>query len=150
MVIFYIIYITTLFIHYQSATTRVAAEDCVIGRQRIPKGLIIQAHMAAIHRDPDLWGPEDPDDFLPERYRRMVDDLLKQWSFFNLHLSWPLEGVKIFIRFLISFLIIIFIINPYHDYQSIHLVLSMLHSIILITICIVLTHRLSLPSSFLY
>lgn len=52
----------------QIATTRVAAEDCVIGRQRIPKGLIIQAHMAAIHRDPDLWGPEDPDDFLPERF----------------------------------------------------------------------------------
>lgn len=31
-------------------------------------GCIIQADVHAIHRNADLWGPEDPNEFIPERH----------------------------------------------------------------------------------
>ena len=34
----------------------------------IQPGTAIKAHMEAVHRDPELWGPEDPELYVPERY----------------------------------------------------------------------------------
>lgn len=34
----------------------------------LPIGSIIQADILSIHFNPDLWGPEDPHEFIPERH----------------------------------------------------------------------------------
>ena len=47
--------------------TRKATEDCEVSNLRIPRGMGVQINMEAVHHDPDLWGPEDPNDFVPER-----------------------------------------------------------------------------------
>ncbi len=43
------------------------AEDTEACGYRIPRGAKVQVNTAAIHLDPELWGPEDPEEFVPER-----------------------------------------------------------------------------------
>ncbi|CAF3403278.1 unnamed protein product [Rotaria sp. Silwood2] len=48
------------------------ARECnattIICGHKIEKGSIIQPDVFSIHYNPDLWGPEDPNLFIPERH----------------------------------------------------------------------------------
>ena len=46
---------------------RLCSESCVIKGLHIPKGVVIQLYSQGVHMDPDVWGPEDPKEFIPER-----------------------------------------------------------------------------------
>ncbi len=48
--------------------SRVCHEDTVIKGIHIRAGMVVQMDVLAVHRDPESWGPEDPELFLPERY----------------------------------------------------------------------------------
>ena len=50
------------------ATSRECNTTSVICGHTIEEGSVIQADMYTIHYDPDLWGPEDPNKFIPERH----------------------------------------------------------------------------------
>lgn len=50
------------------ATSRECNTTSVICGHTIEAGSVIQADMYTIHYDPDLWGPEDPNKFIPERH----------------------------------------------------------------------------------
>ncbi len=58
-------YIFHLF-HF-SAVNRQCFEECNVGGFKIPVGTLIQVNGFAVHMDPDLWGPQDPKLFIPER-----------------------------------------------------------------------------------
>ncbi|CAF1209799.1 unnamed protein product [Rotaria sordida] len=55
-----------------SITHRVFSRECsqstIISGYPIEKGSIIQADISSIHHSIDLWGPEDPNEFVPERH----------------------------------------------------------------------------------
>ncbi len=42
-------------------------EDADIEGLHITKGTVIQVNMRAVHYDPEHWGPEDTNAFVPER-----------------------------------------------------------------------------------
>ncbi len=50
------------------AVARVAQETTSIKGITIPKGAGIAINVGEIHRNPDLWGPEPVDQFVPERF----------------------------------------------------------------------------------
>lgn len=50
------------------ATSRECHQTTIIDGHRIDKGSIIQPDIQTIHYDKDLWGPEDPNEFVPERH----------------------------------------------------------------------------------
>ncbi|CAF1157375.1 unnamed protein product [Adineta ricciae] len=43
-------------------------KDTIVQGLHVTKGSVIQADVYSIHFDPDLWGPEDPKSFCPERH----------------------------------------------------------------------------------
>ena len=47
---------------------RMCNRDTDVCAYHIPKGCKVQINMIAIHNDPELWGPEPVDQFVPERY----------------------------------------------------------------------------------
>ena len=51
---------------------RAASREChrrsSIGGHRIERGSVIQPSILTIHFNADLWGPEDPKEFIPERH----------------------------------------------------------------------------------
>ncbi|CAF4681721.1 unnamed protein product, partial [Rotaria sp. Silwood2] len=51
----------------QASTRQCATATTVCGHQ-IDKGCVILADVHAIHYSTDLWGPEDPNLFIPERH----------------------------------------------------------------------------------
>ncbi|CAF4690812.1 unnamed protein product, partial [Rotaria sp. Silwood2] len=55
-----------------SSTHRISSRECsqstIVCGHHIEKGSIIQADRYTIHRNIDLWGPEDPNEFIPERH----------------------------------------------------------------------------------
>ena len=61
-------YITSYLFIFVSATERICSEDIEINGISLRAGMQIQANMRAVHMDPELWGPEDPALFVPERY----------------------------------------------------------------------------------
>ena len=50
-----------------SVTSRMCSEDTDVCGYHIPKGAKVVVNMLAIHSDPELWGPEPVDQFVPER-----------------------------------------------------------------------------------
>ncbi|CAF1280785.1 unnamed protein product [Rotaria magnacalcarata] len=50
------------------AMTRECNTNATVCGHTIEKGSIIQPDIFSIHYDPDLWGPEDPNLFIPERH----------------------------------------------------------------------------------
>ncbi len=48
-------------------TNRVCFEQCNVQGIHFKPGMVVQANVNDIHMDPDLWGPEDPALFVPER-----------------------------------------------------------------------------------
>ena len=55
------------FLLFYSVIARQAEVTCAVSDSLvIPKGMIVQANVWAIHHDPEIWGP-DPDKFNPER-----------------------------------------------------------------------------------
>ena len=42
----------------------------------IPEGLCIQLDAYSVHRDPELWGPIDPESFYPDRFITVIFILL--------------------------------------------------------------------------
>ena len=52
----------------QVAVQRICNETTQIGHITIPKGTKVQINVADIHINPDLWGPEPVDQFVPERF----------------------------------------------------------------------------------
>ncbi|CAF3587341.1 unnamed protein product [Rotaria sp. Silwood1] len=50
------------------AMTRECNTTTVVCGHTIDEGSVIQPDVLSIHYDPDLWGPEDPNIFLPERH----------------------------------------------------------------------------------
>ncbi|CAF3792025.1 unnamed protein product [Rotaria sp. Silwood1] len=50
------------------ATTRECNTTTVVCGHTIDEGCVIQPDVLSVHYDPDLWGPEDPNIFLPERH----------------------------------------------------------------------------------
>ena len=50
-----------------SVTTRMCSQDTDVCGYHIPKGAKVVVNMMAIHSDPELWGPEPVDQFVPER-----------------------------------------------------------------------------------
>ena len=53
---------------------RVASEEMTYGGVTIPKGMIVQVNMEALHFDPALWGKHDPRKFVPERFLEDCQD----------------------------------------------------------------------------
>ena len=51
------------------AVQRICNETTQVGNFTIPKGAKVQINVADIHMNPDLWGPEPVDQFVPERFR---------------------------------------------------------------------------------
>lgn len=51
-----------------SAFTRKCVQATTIGDLEIPEGMDIQVNMEAIHMDRDIWGPEDTQLYVPERW----------------------------------------------------------------------------------
>ncbi|CAF3793429.1 unnamed protein product [Rotaria sp. Silwood1] len=55
-----------------AVTHRVFSRECsqstIISGHYIEKGSVIQADTYSIHHNIDLWGPEDPKEFIPERH----------------------------------------------------------------------------------
>ena len=49
---------------------RRATEDTFVNGIQIDKGSIIQSSVYAIHYDPEIWGPDDPYTFVPERHEK--------------------------------------------------------------------------------
>ncbi|CAF1309588.1 unnamed protein product [Rotaria sordida] len=49
-------------------TTRECNRTTVVCGHTIDEGSVIQADVLSVHYNPDLWGPEDPNIFLPERH----------------------------------------------------------------------------------
>ncbi|CAF3817265.1 unnamed protein product [Rotaria sp. Silwood1] len=47
---------------------RCASEDTIVQGIKIEKGTLVHADIYSIHYDRDLWGPEDPYVFFPERH----------------------------------------------------------------------------------
>ena len=45
---------------------RVATEDTSVGGEAVPAGSLVVVHVAALHRDPDVFA--EPERFLPERW----------------------------------------------------------------------------------
>ena len=52
----------------QLAVQRICNETTQVGNFTIPKGAKVQVNVADIHMNPDLWGPEPVDQFVPERF----------------------------------------------------------------------------------
>ena len=52
----------------QLGVQRICNETTQIGHITIPKGTKVQINVADIHINPDLWGPEPVDQFVPERF----------------------------------------------------------------------------------
>ncbi|CAF4079320.1 unnamed protein product [Rotaria sp. Silwood2] len=50
------------------ATSRECNKTTTICGHQIEEGSVIQADILSIHFSPDLWGPEDPNEFIPERH----------------------------------------------------------------------------------
>ncbi|CAF2404456.1 unnamed protein product [Rotaria sp. Silwood2] len=50
------------------AMTRECNTTTVVCGHKVEKGSIIQPDILSIHYNPDLWGPEDPNLFIPERH----------------------------------------------------------------------------------
>jgi cytochrome P450 len=50
------------------AISRICNTTTTVHGHIIEEGSVIQPDMYTIHYDPDLWGPEDPNVFLPERH----------------------------------------------------------------------------------
>jgi cytochrome P450 len=48
--------------------SRECSQSTIICGHYIEKGSVIQADTYSIHRSIDLWGPEDPNEFIPERH----------------------------------------------------------------------------------
>ncbi|CAF1007481.1 unnamed protein product [Adineta ricciae] len=51
-----------------SVLTRVCNETTTVCGHLIEKGSVIQTDLFTIHYNPDLWGPDDPHEFVPERH----------------------------------------------------------------------------------
>ncbi|CAF0988494.1 unnamed protein product [Rotaria sordida] len=51
-----------------AAVTRVCNETTTVCGHNIQKGSIIQPDILTVHYNYDLWGPEDPNRFVPERH----------------------------------------------------------------------------------
>ncbi|CAF0993668.1 unnamed protein product [Adineta steineri] len=51
-----------------AAIQREASYDTVIKGIKIEKGTLVHADIFTVHYDPELWGPEDPHLFYPERH----------------------------------------------------------------------------------
>ncbi|CAF1101582.1 unnamed protein product [Adineta steineri] len=51
-----------------AAITRVCEQTTTVCGHTIEKGSIIQPDIFTIHYNSDLWGPEDPNQFIPERH----------------------------------------------------------------------------------
>ena len=47
-------------------------EDTEVCGYKIPKGAKVIINMIEIHHDPQLWGPEPVDKFVPERYLKFL------------------------------------------------------------------------------
>lgn len=43
-------------------------KDVEINNTKIPEGTSVLANVWSIHRNPDIWGPTDPEEFYPERF----------------------------------------------------------------------------------
>ena len=56
--------------------SRQALQDLKLGDTCVPKGVNIWIWMLALHRDPELWGP-DADKFNPERFANGVSGACK-------------------------------------------------------------------------
>ena len=52
---------------YFSVTNRMCSLDTDVCGYHIPKGAKVVVNMIAIHSDPELWGSEPVDQFVPER-----------------------------------------------------------------------------------
>ena len=52
----------------QLAVQRICNETTQVSHYTIPKGAKVQINVADIHMNPDLWGPEPVDQFVPERF----------------------------------------------------------------------------------
>lgn len=50
------------------AISRECNEDTIVSGYHIHKGDVIQPDIYSLHYDRDLWGPEDPQLFIPERH----------------------------------------------------------------------------------
>ena len=57
---------STVHVHFR-AVNRLCTEPCTIKGLHIPAGVVLQIYNHGIHMDPDVWGPEDPKIFVPER-----------------------------------------------------------------------------------
>ncbi|UJR34777.1 hypothetical protein I4U23_027556 [Adineta vaga] len=51
------------------AVQRRALDDTIVKGIHIQKGTVIPVDLYSVHFDPDLWGPEDPYSFIPERHQ---------------------------------------------------------------------------------
>ncbi|CAF3497399.1 unnamed protein product [Rotaria socialis] len=51
------------------ASTRISNQATTICGHQIDEGCVILADVASIHYNADLWGPEDPNVFIPERHK---------------------------------------------------------------------------------
>ncbi|CAF3943139.1 unnamed protein product [Rotaria sp. Silwood1] len=51
-----------------TAINRCASEDTIVQGIKIEKGTLVHADIYSIHYDRELWGPEDPYVFFPERH----------------------------------------------------------------------------------
>ncbi|UJR11637.1 hypothetical protein I4U23_015818 [Adineta vaga] len=47
---------------------RQCMRDTIVNGIHVSKGSVVQADVYSIHYDPDIWGPEDPEIFCPERH----------------------------------------------------------------------------------
>ena len=47
--------------------TRECFESCKLDKYIIPVGCFVQIDAQAVHQNVNLWGPEDPKKFVPER-----------------------------------------------------------------------------------
>ncbi len=61
----------TLLIHYHRLQYKWCLEDTWVKGQFIPKGACVFINKHWLHFDPDVWGPEDVRQFVPERYMYM-------------------------------------------------------------------------------